>query len=58
MSLKYLYESDNNKNKHLTHGKLLGCYFKDFPLKISLLPKIVTEAHANLKKRKLAATLL
>ena len=29
-----------------------------FPQNFSLLPKIVTEAHANLRKRKLAATLL
>ena len=31
----------------------IGCYFKVFsPQNISLLPKIVTEAHANLKKKK------
>ena len=29
---------------------LLGCYF--FPQNISLLPKIVTEGYANLKKKK------
>ena len=29
-----------------------------FPQNINLLPKIVTEAHANLKKKKTTATLL
>ena len=29
-----------------------------FPQNISLLPKIVTEAHANLKEKKTTATLL
>ena len=34
-------------------------YFKVFfPQNISLIPKIVTEAHANLKKKKTTATLL
>ena len=48
----------NYSNHYFLFLFIQGVISKFFPQNISLPPNIVTEAHANLKKRKTTATLL